>query len=172
MKKLVFLLFIIISQGCTAMTFKATNKKMDLEKFMGPWYVQSGRVTFLESGAHNPTETYTYDDEKKIINIDFKYNKDSLNGPLKKIPQTGTVQNFPTNTHWKISPIWPLKFDYLVLDFADDYSWCAIGVPSGKYLWIMTRAKNNATLEVDSALKSMENLNYPLHDLEIFKHNP
>jgi len=171
MKKFFVLFLLVISQGCSSMTYKATNKKLDLDKFMGPWFVQSGRVTFLESGAHNPIETYTYNDSKKMINIDFKYNKDSLTGPIKKIPQKGYVQNQPINTHWKISPLWPLKFDYLVLDFADDYSWCAIGVPSGKYLWIMTRSKNQAELEVNNAIESMKKINYPLHDLVNFKHN-
>ena len=30
------------------MNYRATNKKLDLDKFMGTWYVQTGRVTFLE----------------------------------------------------------------------------------------------------------------------------
>ena len=153
------------------MEFKATSKKLDLERFMGDWFVQSGRVTFLEQGAHNPLEIYTYNKTKNRIDIDFKYNKDSLDGKIKKVPQKGYVVNSPINTHWKVSPIWPLKFDYLVLDFANDYSWCAIGVPSGRYLWIMTRLQNPPANMIETAMKSLEAKKYPINSLETFKHN-
>ena len=107
MKKLVvILLTIIINQGCSAMSFRATNKKLDIDRFMGTWYVQSGRVTFLESGAHNPVETYSYNQEKGQIDIGFTFNKGSLDGKVKQIPQTGWVYNSPINTHWKVQPIW------------------------------------------------------------------
>ena len=171
-KVLVLLTAILINQGCSAMNFKATTKKMDLDQFMGTWYVQTGRVTFLEKGAHNPTEIYTYNSEENRIDIDFTYNKDSLNGKLKAIPQKGWVHNAPINTHWKVSPIWPLKLDYLVLDFAKDYSWCAIGVPSGKYLWVMTREKNLVVeTELNDVMNSLKKMNYPLENLETFKHS-
>ena len=68
---------------------------------------------------------------------DFYFNKDSFDGKVKKIPQKGWIQNKETNAYWKVSPFWPLKFDYLVIALADDYSWTAIGVPNQKYLWIM-----------------------------------
>ena len=31
--------------------------------------------------------------------------------------------------------------NYWVLDHADDYSWSIVGEPSGRYLWILTRAE-------------------------------
>lgn len=170
-KNLIIIFLLIITQGCSAMTFKATNKKLDLEKFMGTWYVQKGRVTMLEDGAHNPIEHYEYDQQNDKIIISFSFNKDSLTGKEKKIPQTGYVQNAPTNTYWKVSPIWPLKFDYLVLDFDKNYEWTAIGVPSGKYLWIMTREKNPSKEIIDLALDSVSNISYPLKDIETFQHN-
>ena len=42
MKKCITMLILTISMGCSSMNFKATNKKLDLERFMGTWYVQSG----------------------------------------------------------------------------------------------------------------------------------
>ena len=85
MKKCITMLILTISMGCSSMNFKATNKKLDLERFMGTWYVQSGRVTLLENGAHNPIEKYTYNEEKERIDIDFSYNKDSLSVLLKRL---------------------------------------------------------------------------------------
>ena len=175
MKKLITLLLTlsttIFTQGCSAMNFKATNKKLDIDKFMGTWYVQTGRVTFLEKGAHNPIEHYQYNESKKIIEISFTFNKDSLNGKLKKIPQTGYIQNTPINTYWKVSPFWPIKLDYLVLDFDQNYQWTAIGVPSGKYLWIMTRDRNPKEDYIKNILKQVSKTSYPITKLEVFNHN-
>lgn len=42
--------------------------------------------------------------------------------------------------------------DYLLLDVAEDDSWCLVGVPDRSYLWIMTRAKPTATDEYNSAM--------------------
>ena len=42
--------------------------------------------------------------------------------------------------------------DYLLLDVAEDDSWCLVGVPDRSYLWIMTRAKPTVTDEYNSAM--------------------
>ena len=166
----IFLLFTAI-QGCSAMNYKPSNKKLDIEKFMGTWYVQMGRVTFLEEGAFNPTEIYEYNEKNKRIDITFNFNKGSLNGPKKTIGQKGFIQNPPLNTYWKVSPIWPLKFGYLVLDFDERYEWCAIGVPSGKYLWIMTRDKNLNESQIKEITNKVGKIPYPVDNLQLFKHN-
>tara|TARA_B100000886_G_C20397140_1_gene480872 strand:- start:142 stop:660 length:519 start_codon:yes stop_codon:yes gene_type:complete len=170
MKKILILITLTFNLGCSAMNHKPSNKKLDLEKFMGNWYVQKGRVTFLEAGAHNPLETYTWNESKSRVDIGFTFNKDSFEGKQKQIPQKGYIQNSPINTHWKVSPIWPIKLDYLVIDFASDYSWTAIGVPSGKYLWIMTREKHPNAEVMSDAIDSLKRSNYPLHKLEDFRH--
>jgi apolipoprotein D and lipocalin family protein len=40
----------------------ATVNYVDIERFMGPWYVIASIPTVLEKGAHNAVETYTLDD--------------------------------------------------------------------------------------------------------------
>ena len=73
--------------GCSGMEYNKTVDYIDLDKFMGKWFVIAGRVTFLEKGAYNPIEHYTFNVEKNRIDIDFSFNKDSLSGPKKNIPQ-------------------------------------------------------------------------------------
>ncbi|MCO4754738.1 MAG: lipocalin family protein [Bacteriovoracaceae bacterium] len=92
----------------------------------------------MEKGAHNSVEHYRWNEKKERIDIDFYFNKDSFTGKIKKIPQKGWIHNEKTNAHWKVRPFWPLKFDYLVIDLAEDYSWTVIGVPSQKWVWIMS----------------------------------
>lgn len=159
MSKLLVLIFFLT--GCSTMKFKPSSKQLDIEKFMGNWYVIAGRFTSFEDGAHNAIEIYTWNEKKERIDIEFYFNKDSFKGEKKSIPQKGYIQN-ELNTHWKVSPFWPLKFNYLVLDFAEDYSWTAIGTGDGKFLWIMARSKKMTESDYQNALRSLKEKGYPL----------
>lgn len=114
--------------------------KVDIPRFMGKWYVIANIPTFLEEGAHNATETYELDKDGNIA-ITFRYNKDSLDGPVKEYHPKGFIHDHNSNAEWRVRFLWPFLADYLVIDLADDYSFTVIGVPSRKYLWIMARSK-------------------------------
>ena len=134
--------------------------KLDLEKFMGSWYVLAGRFTKHEAGAFNGIETYKLDPDESNIKITYEFNKDSLTGKKETIPQKGWVVNKESKAHWKVSPMWPIRFNYLVLAVADDYSWTAVGVPDQKYLWIMARDWKNPEASVEKAVKALEKIGY------------
>jgi apolipoprotein D and lipocalin family protein len=132
---------------------------------MGTWYVAAGRFTIFEKDVNNAVEKYSYDDRKKIINIDFSYRQKSPEGKEKKIPQTAKVVEGTQNAHWLISPLWPFKFDYLVVALAEDYSWVAIGVPDQKYLWIMFRKKNPNQDEIQVVISKLNEIQYDTKNL-------
>jgi apolipoprotein D and lipocalin family protein len=164
MKPLLLFSFLV---GCSTQSYKKTVDRVELNQFMGKWYVLAGRLTSFETGAHNAVETYTWNEGKKRIDIDFTYNKNSFTGPIKSIPQKGWVKNETTNSYWEVSPFWPLYFDYLIIDLAKDYSWTAIGVPNQKYLWIMARDWKNADKVVEEALKSLKEKGYNIDQVKI-----
>lgn len=150
--------------GCSTAGFK-TTQKVDLARFMGPWHVAAGRFTMFEKEVHNAVEAYSYDEKSKTIKIDFSYRKGSTQGPLKKIPQTGEVVEGTNNAHWLVSPLWPFKFDYLIVDLAEDYSWVAVGVPSQKYLWIMFRKNNPVPEDVAPVVSRLNKIGYDTSNL-------
>ncbi len=166
MKYLILLLIV----GCSSMNYMKTVEKVEIERFMGKWYVMAGRFTFLEGQVHNGVELYKWNEKENRIDISFTFNKGSLTGQEKSIPQKGWIKNEKTNAHWKVSPFWPLKFDYLVLDLAPDYSWTAIGVPNGKYLWIMSRNKQTDKNKIDEILARLKKSGYPVNDIVIVPH--
>lgn len=144
-----------------------TVEKVDIKRFMGDWYVLAGRFTFLEVDVHNGLESYTWNKEKNRIDVDFTYNKGSLDGPKKSLPQKAWIYNEETKAHWKVSPLWPFKFDYLIVDLDEDYKWTAIGVPDQKYLWIMARDWKNPEAVIKSAIKRLEKKGYDVKNLVI-----
>lgn len=154
----------LVLAGCSAFSKedgeKMTVDSVDVQKFMGKWYVLGGRFTALEKEVHNGTESYTWNEKKKRIDIDFRYNKGSFNGKVKSYPQKGWLYNTKTNAHWKVQPIWPLKLNYLIVGLAPDYSWTAIGVPNQKYLWIMARSPENADKKIAAAKARLKKIGY------------
>lgn len=156
--------------SCSSTTYKTKVKSVDIDRFMGDWYVLAGRFTMFETDVHNGIESYTWNEKENRIDIDFTYRKGSFQGEKKSFPQKGYIYNKETNAHWKVSPFWPLKFDYLIIDIADDYSWVAIGVPSTDYLWIMARDYENAVETISLVQERLKAKNYPANKLEFVPH--
>lgn len=116
-----------------------TVEAVDIPRFMGKWYVIASIPTFLEKGAHNAIEVYTWNEKHQRIDVDFTFNKNSFDGEKKHLPQKAFIYNQKTKAEWRIQLFWPLKFPYLVIDLAQDYSYTIISVPDRDYVWIMAR---------------------------------
>ena len=161
----------MLATSCASTPYSSKVSKLEIQRFMGDWYVLAGRFTFLEKNVHNGIERYTWNERENRIDVDFTYNRGSLDGKQISLPQKAWIENTETNAHWKVSPLWPLKFDYLVIDLAEDYSWTAIGVPNQNYLWIMARSPLNAEATIQEALKRLQDKNYRTDDLVRVPHN-
>ncbi len=166
LRKILLVTYLPAVTACSSASFP-TVEKVDLERFMGTWYVSAGRFTMFEKNINNAVEIYRYDHATDTIDINFSYRKDSPEGKEKKIPQTGKVVEGTNNAHWLVSPFWPLKFDYLIIALADDYSWVAIGVPNQKYLWIMNRKKQVNREELDLIKNRLKAINYNIDGIEV-----
>ena len=114
---------------------------VDLDKFMGDWYVIANIPTWFEKGAHNALEQYLWN-EKGYIDVIFSFNKNSFSGERKKLTQKAFIYNKTTNAEWRIQPFWPLKLPYLVIDLDKEYQYTVIGYPSRNYVLIMSRSKS------------------------------
>ncbi len=139
-----FLSFIFLC-GCVSMKSDLgelkTVERIEIPQFMGTWYVIANIPTFVEKGAVNAIEKYTWNEVEGRIDVDFKYNKDTADGEIKSYPQKAWIYNTDTNAEWRVQPLWPFKLAYLVIDLAPDYSYTVVSVPSRNYLWIMARTK-------------------------------
>jgi len=71
MKKLIVLCSLISFSACSTTYYRdETAETVDMNRFMGKWYVIAHIPTFLEKGAYNATETYSL---KKNGKIDIEY---------------------------------------------------------------------------------------------------
>lgn len=173
MKLFVYSLALLMVTTVSASTkFMKTVNYVDIDRFMGTWYVMAVRPTVFEKGAVNSIERYDRNPKNGNINVTFVYNKDSFDGKITTIKQKARVFNTSTNAHWKISLFWPVEFDYLVIALDDkDYSWCAVGVPNQDFLWIMTREYTVGRDEVNKMVEEVAKTGYSVDKLIFIEHN-
>jgi apolipoprotein D and lipocalin family protein len=112
--------------------------QLDLDRYMGRWYVIANIPTFVEKGAHNAIEDYALRPDG-IIDITFTFRADGFDGDEKAYHPRARVVDSVSRSKWEVQFLWPFWADYLVIDLAPDYSWVVVGVPSRSYVWIMAR---------------------------------
>jgi apolipoprotein D and lipocalin family protein len=111
---------------------------VDLERFMGDWYVIGNIPTFLEKEAYNAVESYELNDDGTIATT-FTFRKGGFDGEQKTMTPKGYVTDDPSNAVWGMQFIWPIKAEYLIIYLNDDYTQTVIGRNKRDYVWIMAR---------------------------------
>lgn len=166
----------------------AMTESLDIQRYMGRWYVQANIPTYFDKGTINNTEDYKWDEERQKVLVSFKYSaavtkaegddgkKNTITpGPVQEILQHGTLMNDQAS-EWalrvKLLFYIPVPARYLVLavdeevskdegsssDEASMYQSCMIGVADRSALWIMNRDKSPMKEEVLAAYVLKANL--------------
>ena len=143
MKKLIAGVFVIATsvmlfQSCRQGPPIRQAEQVDLDSFMGDWYVIANIPTFIEKGAHNAVESYAKAEED-VIDTTFSFNKNSFDGKKKVYNPTGFVKDDPSNAVWGMQFLWPFKSEYIIVYVDPGYEYTIIGRTKRDYLWIMAR---------------------------------
>jgi dehydrogenase/reductase SDR family protein 12 len=144
---------------------KAMEEPIEIDRFMGRWYVIANIPTFADKGTINNTEDYSWDSSKNLVQISFGYSKPSKPTKRTEILQRATVVN-DAKTQWALSPklgiYLPINIPYLIVYCAQDYSTAIVGVPDRKYVWIMARSKEIDQATIDGLMKRAEAFGYDM----------
>ena len=136
-----------------------TVDHVDIDRFMGSWYVIANIPTFLEKGAYNAVETYSLNDDGTIA-TNFTFRKDSFDGKEKEYNPKAFVMDDESNALWGMRFVWPIKADYRIVYLADDYSTTVIGRQKRDFVWIMSRTPTISEVEYDALLTFVESIGY------------
>jgi len=142
-----------------------TVRYVELERFMGPWYVIANIPTFIEKGAHNAVETYRLNDDGSIATT-FTFRDGSFDGKQKEYNPKGFVLDTETNARWGMRFIWPIKADYRIVYLDEDYSQTVIGRQDRDYVWIMARTPSISDLDYERLVSFVESLGYDTAKLQ------
>jgi apolipoprotein D and lipocalin family protein len=161
-----------ILSGCAANglpPLEAMDRRVDLERFMGDWYV-IGFIPitipfFSEEGAHNAVESYRLTNEG-VIETTYTFRKGGFEGPEKRFTPKGWVHDEETNAEWRMQFLWPFKAAYLIVYLDADYQKTIIGVPTRKYVWIMSRDPDVSDAKYQELLNRVAAAGYDIEQVQ------
>jgi len=135
---LILLIFSLSTTGCQTHPPIKTVDRMNLERFMGAWYVIASIPTPFEKDVYNGIEAYRLEDDGTVATT-FTFNKGSFSGPQKRFRARGFVRDTQVNTVWGMQFVWPFKAEYRVVYLDENYTQTVIGRTKRDYVWIMSR---------------------------------
>ena len=138
--------------------------KVDIKRFMGPWYVIAAIPTAIETEAYNAIETYKLDGDGTIHTI-FTFNKGSLNGTVKTYNPRGFIVEGTGNARWGMQFIWPIKAEFLIAHLDESYSETIIARNARDYVWIMARKPNISDESYSNLMQKVIDMGYDIKKL-------
>ena len=170
MKKL-FITLLCISSLYSQENEMKTVDYVDIERFMGKWFVTAIVPNMIENGATNASDIYKLNPDGTIA-ITYDAIKD---GKKRQIKQKGTIINKESNADWTIQmkkPYVPfLKFPFKIILIDPDYKYMAVGYPDNKMGWIMNRDTDMDELVYESILVELEAFGYSRDQFVKILHN-
>lgn len=142
----------------------ATVEYVDLERFMGDWYVIAHIPTFLEDKAYNAVENYTLNTDGTIATT-FTFREGGFDGERNRFTPKGFVVNTESNAVWGMRFVWPIKADYRVIHLDDGYHTTVIGRNKRDYVWLMAREPEISQADYQRAIEVIEQAGYDLSKL-------
>ena len=158
----VLLLLCMLLGACAARGYEMrTVDYVDLDRFMGKWYVIASIPTAIERDAHNAVENYELQPDGTIATT-FTFRDGSFDGELKTYTPTGFVQDTETNAEWGMRFVWPIKADYRIVHLDRNYTQTVIGRNKRDHVWIMARTPTIPEADYRELLERIGGLGYDL----------
>lgn len=165
-----FAFVIVLSMSaCSTLPPPETVDRVDLDRYMGDWYVHSGLLTGLEKDIYNAVETYELD-EKGRVQTTYRLRKGGFDGPVKTYHPTGFIHDETTYAEWRMQFIWPFRLPYYVVYLDEEYQMTAVGTRNRKYIWFMSRSPDPESSLLEDAYETAREKGYDLTDMVTVPH--
>ena len=142
-----------------------TVEYVDIDRFMGDWYVIANIPTFIETDAHNAIESYALNEDGTIATT-FTFYDGAPDGELKTYRPTGFIVDEQSNALWGMQFIWPFKAEFRVIYLDDDYQTTIIGRSKRDYVWLMSRQPAIDDSSYRSLLAFMQSQGYDISKVQ------
>ena len=158
----------LLVQGCstTQSLPMPAVEQLDLERFMGDWFVVASIPTYFEKDAYNPVERYSLNADGSVKTV-FSYNKGDIAGPSKSMNAIGFIPDREKPSIWEMQFVWPVRADYRVVYLSPDYEFTIVGRTKRDYLWIMSRQQPVPEDEFSLLMERAAELGYSLDKVRV-----
>lgn len=156
-KLIILLIMVIVAVSCARN--HNTVPKVDLDRFMGDWFVIAHLPNLIENNAVNGIESYVRN-QNGTIGITYRFRKGGPDGKEKVLTPKAKIYNTSTGAEWRVQIFKPFWYPYLVIDLAEDYRYTVVGVPNRRYVWIMSRTPSLSENDYNSILVNLQKEGY------------
>ncbi|MDJ0801383.1 MAG: lipocalin family protein [Desulfobacterales bacterium] len=170
-RTIVVLALVATMTGCQSPQPITTVASVDLERFMGDWYVIASIPTSFEKDAYNALENYRLDADGTVATT-FTYHKGAFDGPLKTYTSRGFIRGDSGNAVWGMQFIWPFKAEYRIIYLTPDYTQTVIGRSKRDYVWVMARTPAIPANDYERILTLLTDVGYDLQRLQRVPQQP
>ena len=94
-----------VISGCSNQHSMTPVDYVDIERFMGDWYVIANIPTYFEKNAYNPLESYRLDEDGSIATT-FSFNAGSFDGEQKVFRPRAFITDPVSNAVWGMQFVW------------------------------------------------------------------
>lgn len=108
---------------------------VDLDQYLGKWYEIASIPVSQQEGCSCTTAEYSVIEEGvlRVVNTCRKEGeRDQAEGKAFVVPNSG-------NAKLRVQFFWPFRGDYWIIDLESEYRYAVVGVPSRKYVWVLSR---------------------------------
>ncbi len=133
--------------------------RVDIDRFMGDWYVIATIPSPPEKKAYNAVERYERSADGTIATT-FTFNKGASDGPQKIMRPKGFVGNDPSNAIWAMQFMPLIKAEYVIAHVDPEYRETIIARSKRDYVWIMARTPQIAQSDYDRLVSRVRALGY------------
>jgi apolipoprotein D and lipocalin family protein len=164
-------LFTALISGCASQNLPPVKPvpHVNLNQFMGDWYVIACIPTLIETEAYNAIESYQLEKDGSI-NTTFVFRKGGFDGPEKRYNPQGFVVENTGNAVWGMQFIWPFKSEFIIAYLDKDYTSTIIARNARDYVWIMARTPFINDSQYQELTKTVANHGYDVSKLRKVPH--
>jgi len=159
-------LAVLLLAGCISSRkpLPAAVASVDLDRYMGRWFVISHVPYFLEKGKVASYDTYARRPDGRLTN-NFTFREKNLEGPEKTWEGTARVIDPVSNATWKVSFVWPVSVTYKIFSLDPNYRWAVVGTKDGGLLWVLSRERRLPPETYAAILADLKARGFPAEEL-------
>jgi apolipoprotein D and lipocalin family protein len=143
---------------------------IDLDRFMGDWYVIAATPTFMDPRAVDAVESYRREADGSIATT-YTFRDTGFGGEPSRYTPRGFVVPGTGNAVWEMQFVWPIRADYRIAWLAPDYSQVVIAREKRDYAWIMARTPRIAEAQLEEHFAFLRAHGYEVGKLRRIPHS-
>lgn len=147
------------------------QKRVDPLRYAGRWYEVARLPNKLQANCVSVTADWARGSDG-VFDVTQTCHTGPAGSEDKTLRASGRFVDTATSATFRMEFLGGLiQRDYLIVDRADDYSWCMLTMPNPKYLWIMSRKPDVSPTEKAALVAHAHGLGYDVTKL-VFDNAP